>query len=288
MARASSTHQPALRPSSKTINNVLLVGTTLVASLIVLLPVVWMVNAAVQPIANILSYPPAIVPKEVTLRFFGNILGNEQYRRYYLNSIILASATTLLVMPLGLLAAYGFSRFRMPAGRVMLMGIMALLLLPPVTLILPYFKLAHEFRIYDTLAGLVLVNMAWILPISVWLLKGYMDAIPVELEQAAMIDGATRLQALRMILVPILVPSLVGIGTYVFIQAWNEYLLAVTLTDSPSSQPLTIGLGAFFGQFTRDWNSIMALSTMASLPLVVLFVLFQRWVVQGMTSGAIK
>jgi multiple sugar transport system permease protein len=288
MARVFSTGQTGFRPTPRTTNNILLVGTTLIATLLILLPVFWMVNAAVRPIAEILTYPPAIVPKEVTLRFFGNILGNEQYRRYYLNSIILASATTVFVMPLGLVAAYGFSRFRMPAGRVMLMGIMALLLLPPVTLILPYFKLFHDLKLYDTLTGLVLVNMAWILPISIWLLKGYLDAIPVELEQAAMIDGATRLQALRMILVPILVPSLIGIGTYVFIQAWNEYLLAVTLTDSPSSQPLTIGLGAFFGQFTRDWNSIMALSTLASLPLVVLFVLFQRWVVQGMTSGAIK
>ncbi len=288
MARVSSPGRASVAVSRQAVHNVLLVGTTLIATLVILLPVFWMLNAAVRPIAEILTYPPSLVPKEVTLRFFGNIFGNEQYRRYYLNSIALASLTTLFVIPLGMVAAYGFSRFRMPGGRIMLMGIMALLLLPPVTLILPYFKLAHDFRLYDTLAGLILVNMAWILPISIWLLKGYMDAIPVELEQAAMIDGATRLQALRLILVPIMVPSLVGIGTYVFIQAWNEYLLAVTLTDSPASQPLPIGLGAFFGQFTRDWNSIMALSTMASLPLVILFVFFQRWVVQGMTSGAIK
>jgi multiple sugar transport system permease protein len=288
MARASSPARARARSSARTLNDVLLVGTTLVATLLILFPVFWMINAAVRPIAEILTYPPSLIPKEITLRFFANFLGNEQYRRYYLNSILLASVTTLFVIPLGMVAAYGFSRFRMPAGRIMLLGIMALLLLPPITLVLPYFKLAHDFHLYDTLAGLILVNMAWILPISIWLLKGYMDAIPVELEQAAMIDGATRLQALRMILVPIMVPSLVGIGTYVFIQAWNEYLLAVTLTDTPSSQPLTVGLGAFFGQFTRDWNSIMALSTMASLPLVLLFVFFQRWVVQGMTSGAIK
>jgi len=288
MARASSPARAPFPLSRRTLHNILLVGTTLIATLIILLPVFWMVNAAVRPIAEILTYPPSLVPKEVTLRFFGNILGNEQYRRYYINSIVLATLTTLFVIPVGMVAAYGFSRFRMPLGRVMLMGIMALLLLPPVTLILPYFKLAHDIHVYDTLAGLILVNMAWILPISIWLLKGYMDAIPVELEQAAMIDGATRLQALRLILVPIMVPSLIGIGTFVFIQAWNEYLLAVTLTDTPASQPLPVGLGAFFGQFTRDWNSIMALSTMASLPLVILFVFFQRWVVQGMTSGAIK
>jgi len=290
MARASSPRRSTglTLLSPRATGEWLTVAVTVVLTLIILVPVFWMLNAAVRPIKEILTYPPVIVPHELTLEYFERLIDNDQYRRYYLNSIILALATTAIVLPLGLLAAYGFSRFRMPGGRAMLLGIMALLLLPPVTLILPYFKLAHDFHVYDTLFGLILVNTAWILPISIWLLKGYMDAVPVELEEAAMIDGATRLQALGKVLVPIMVPSLIGIGTYVFIQAWNEYLLAVTLTDSPASQPLTIGLGAFFGQFTRDWNSIMALSTIASLPLAVLFVFFQRWVVQGMTSGAVK
>ena len=132
------------------------------------------------------------------------------------------------------------------------------------------------------------MNSAFILPISIWLLKGYMDAIPIDLEEAAMIDGCTRLQAMWKILVPLSVPGIVSTGTFAFIFAWNEFLLAVTLTDTATSQPLTIGLAAFFGQFIRDWNSIMALSTITSLPLMIIFVIFQRWVVQGMTSGAVK
>ena len=103
-----------------------------------------------------------------------------------------------------------------------------------------------------------------------------------------MIDGCTRLQAMAKILVPLAVPGIISTGTFAFIFAWNEFLLAVTLTDTPSSQPLTIGLAAFFGQFVRDWNGIMALSTVTSIPLMIIFVLFQRWVVQGMTSGAVK
>ena len=170
----------------------------------------------------------------------------------------------------------------------MLLGIMALLMLPTVTLIVPYFRLAHLAGLYDTRLGLIIVNSAFILPICIWLLKGYMDAIPVDLEEAAMIDGCTRLQALQRILVPLAVPGIVGTGTFAFIFAWNEFLLAVTLTDTPDAQPLTIGLAAFFGQFVRDWNSIMALSTITSSPLMIIFVLFQRWVVQGMTSGAVK
>ena len=133
-----------------------------------------------------------------------------------------------------------------------------------------------------------MVNTAFILPIVIWLLKGYIDAIPIEVEEAAMIDGCTRLQVMGKVLVPLSVPGIVGVGTFVFIAAWNEYLLAISMTDSPASQPLTVGLAAFFGQFVRDWNSIMALSTLVSLPLMLIFIFLQRYVVQGMTSGAVK
>ena len=119
-------------------------------------------------------------------------------------------------------------------------------------------------------------------------MKGYIDSIPIDLEEAAMIDGCTRIQAIYKILFPLVLPGLIGTGTFVFIFSWNEYLLAVTLTDTPDSQTLTVGLAAFFGQFVRNWNSIMALSTMTSVPLMIIFVLFQRWVVRGMTSGAVK
>ena len=247
------------------IHQVFVVSLTTLSAIIILTPVVWMINAAMRPIKE-----------------------NELYRGYFVNSTIISLSTLAIVLVLGLLAAYGFSRFKMVGGRYMLLGIMALLMLPTVTLIVPYFRLAHLVGLYDTLFGLIVVNSAFILPICIWLLKGYMDAIPVDLEEAAMIDGCTRLQAMQKILVPLAVPGIVGTGTFVFVFAWNEFLLAVTLTDSPGSQPLTIGLAAFFGQFVRDWNSIMALSTITSIPLMIIFVLFQRWVVQGMTSGAVK
>jgi multiple sugar transport system permease protein len=170
----------------------------------------------------------------------------------------------------------------------LLIGILALLMLPRVTVIVPYFQMAHAWGVYDRLLGMMLVNIAFLLPMATWLLKGYMDSVPVELEEAAMVDGCTRAGALRRILLPLAVPGLVGVGTFVFIGAWNEYLLAVVLTDTPSAQTLTVGMAAFFGEYVRDWNSIMALSTLTSLPLMLIFVFFQRWVVQGMTSGAVK
>ncbi len=270
------------------IHQVIIVGLTILAAVIILTPVVWMVNAALRPIKEVLTYPPQLDPSQLTFEYMASLIENELYRGYFRNSVILALSTLFITIILGLLAAYGFSRFNMGGGRIMLLGIMALLMLPTVTLIVPYFRLAHLVGFYDTLFGLIIVNTAFILPISIWLLKGYMDAIPIDLEEAAMIDGCTRQQAMWKILVPLTVPGIVSTGTFAFIFAWNEFLLAVTLTDTPDAQPLTIGLAAFFGQFVRDWNSIMALSTITSLPLMIIFVIFQRWVVQGMTSGAVK
>lgn len=267
---------------------VFVVGLTVAGAVIVMIPIVWMVNAAFRPIKEILTYPPMLIPHEITLRFFSRIIDDPQYQRYFINSCVLAISTLILSIGLGLPAAYGFSRSKIWGGRAMLFGMMALLMLPPVTLIIPYFRLARTLGLFDTVFGLILVNTAFILPVVIWLLKGYVDAIPVDLEEAALIDGCSQLQAMQKILVPLTFPAIIGVGTFVFVQAWNEYLLALVLTDSPSSRVLTIGLSLFFGQTVRDWNSIMALSTLSSLPLVLIFIFFQRYVVQGMTSGAVK
>jgi multiple sugar transport system permease protein len=266
----------------------LIVGVSVASAALILVPILWMVSAGLRPIKEILSYPPTLLPKMLTFQYFARILASPLYRQYFLNSAVLALTTLVLALVLGSLAAYGFSRYRFPGGRAMLMGILALLMLPRVTLIVPYFRLAHLVGLYDTLPGLIIVNTAFLLPMSTWLLKGYFDSLPEELEEAAMVDGCVRVQTLWKIMLPLAVPGLIGVGTFVFIGSWNEYLLAVVLTETPRAQTLTVGLAAFFGQYVRDWNGIMALSTLASLPLVVIFVFLQRWVVQGLSSGAIK
>jgi multiple sugar transport system permease protein len=270
------------------LGQVVVAGLTTLSALVILVPIVWMTGTAVRPIAEILTYPPRLIPSQITGRFFLRIIQNPTYQRFFVNSVLLSASVMAISIALGLLAAFGFSRFKMKGGRAMLMGIVGLLMLPPITVVIPYFRMAHTFHMYDTVPGLVLVDTAFVLPIVVWLLKGYLDAIPVDLEEAAQIDGCTRLQALTRILLPLAMPGIIGTATFAFIFAWNEYLLAVVLTDSPASQPLTIGLAAFFGQYVRDWNSIMALATMTSLPLMLVFIFFQRWVVQGLTAGAVK
>ncbi|HLN12990.1 MAG TPA: carbohydrate ABC transporter permease [bacterium] len=264
------------------------VGLTVLSTVLILVPVAWMVSAAVRPIREVLNYPPVLWPRSITLVYFEKILNNPTYRSYFTNSIELSLGALILSLFFGSLAAYGFSRFRLPGGQVMLMAILSLLMLPRVVLIIPYFRLAHVVGLYDTVPGLIVANTAFLLPLSTWLIKAYLDSIPHELDEAALIDGCTRLQTLWKVVAPLAVPGVVGVAAFIFIGAWNEYLLAVVLTETTHSQTLTVGMSSFFGEYVRDWNGIMALTTMSSLPLVVIFVLLQRWVVQGLGSGAIK
>jgi ABC-type glycerol-3-phosphate transport system permease component len=161
-------------------------------------------------------------------------------------------------------------------------------MMPGVSLVLPYFRISMALHLYDTQLGLIIAYASFVLPMATWLLKGYMDSIPVDLEEAALVDGATRLGALRRILLPLVAPGLIATGTMGFLGAWNEFFFAVVLTTSIKAQTLTVGIGRFFGQYNRDWNGIMALTTFASIPLLIAFVFIQRWVVQGMTAGAVK
>jgi len=265
-----------------------LVGLTSLAAGVILVPVAWMVSASVRPIREVLTYPPVLIPKTVSGEYMARILHDPAYQRFFANSIVLSVGALALSLTLGALAGYGFSRFRLPGGQAMLLGILSVLMLPRVTLIVPYFRLAHVVGLYDTLPGLIVANTAFLLPIATWLIKGYLDSIPQELDEAAMVDGCTRVQSLHKVVAPLAVPGLVGVAAFIFIGAWNEYLLAVVLTETPRSQTLTVGLASFFGQYVRDWNGIMALSTLASVPLVAIFVFLQRWVVQGMSAGAVK
>jgi len=189
---------------------------------------------------------------------------------------------------LGSLCAYGFSRFRIAGARYILLGLLGLQLLPNVALVLPFFNMSQALGIHNTYLALIIADTSFALPIAAWLLKGFFDSIPIALEDAAMLDGCTRLQCLRYVVLPLALPGLIGTAVFAFLWAWNEFLFAVILTAGPQAAPLTIRMSQFFSQYGRDWNGIMALNVMASIPLLVAFVWLQRWVVEGMTAGAVR
>lgn len=260
----------------------------MLCAVVLLSPIVWMVFASVRPTSETLATPPIWLPTQITFEAYTRLLSDPIQIQYFANTYMIAIATALLSIILGSLAAYGFSRFRIRGGQLLLIGILAMQMLPQVSLIIPFFNMAQELGIHNTYTALILADTAFALPITLWMLKSFIDSVPVDLEEAAMVDGCSRIRLLWHIILPLSLPGLIGTGTFAFLWAWNEFVFAVVLTSGPRVAPLTIAISQFFTQYGRDWNSIMALNVVGMLPLLIIFILLQRWVVQGMTAGAVK
>lgn len=256
--------------------------------LLVLFPIIWMIFGSMRPVTETFGNPPAWIPHEITWDAYERLLSDPQQVRFQLNTYIVALSTALLSVGLGSLAAYGFSRYRILGGQLILLAILALQMLPTVSVIIPFFKMAFRLGFFDTYLTMILADTVFALPISVWMLKGYVDSIPTDVEEAALVDGCSRLQVLYRIVMPLMLPGLVGTATFAFLYAWNDFVFASVLRESLDLAPVTVAIARFFTQHNRDWPAIMALNTIATLPLVAIFVFLQRYVVQGLTAGAVK
>lgn len=281
------TQQPAFRYQSYSWRFGL-IAIMVIGLVVVLFPIIWMVFASLRPLTETLASPPMWIPQEITLEGYEKLFADPRQLLYFRNTYIIALSTAAISIVLGSLAAYGFSRFHIRGAHFILPAILSLQMLPNVSLIIPFFNMAQSLGIHNTHLVLIVADSAFALPISIWILKGYLDSIPIDLEEAAMVDGCNRLQALWRVVLPLALPGLVGTGTFAFLWAWNEFMFAVVLTSGPDAAPLTIAIAQFFTQFGREWNAIMALNVIATLPLLLIFVFLQRWVVQGMTAGAVK
>jgi multiple sugar transport system permease protein len=260
----------------------------LIVLTVVLFPIFWMALASIRPTAETLHNPPIWIPREVTFGAFRNLLSQSVQLRYFFNTYIISLSTAFLSVGLGALSAYGFSRFRIKGAKYILLALLSLQLLPNVSLVLPFFNLSQQLHIHNTYYALIIADTSLALPIVIWLLKGFFDSIPASLEEAAMLDGCTRLQSLWHVVLPLALPGLIGTAAFAFLWAWNEFLFAVVLTSGSNVAPLTIRMSQFFSQYGRDWSGIMALNVIALIPLLIAFVWLQRWVIEGMTAGAVK
>jgi multiple sugar transport system permease protein len=272
----------------RTLSRFLGLLATAVFTVICLFPVFWMVSTSLKPTIEIFAVPPHWLPLKPTLSGYITILSTFRYLKYFFNSYFISLMVTLISLIIGTLAAYGFSRTEIKGKKVLLFATLILQMFPGVVLIIPYFNLAQRLGIYNTYTALIVANCSFVLPFSIWMLHSYLESIPVDLEDAARIDGCTRLGAIGRVTVPLMVPSYVAIGTWQFLWAWNEYMFAVTLTTGWEKAPITVGMGEFFGEFGRNWNSIMAVGVLGCIPLLIVFLFLQKFLIQGMTAGAVK
>lgn len=253
-----------------------------------LTPFFWMISSSLKTDIEVTSFPATLLPRTLTTAAYSRIWEQEGFVVYFLNSIKVSGGTALLSALVGTFAAYGFSRFRF-GGRLPLMTLLLVTqMLPGVLLVGPYFKMLTVLGLYDTHLGLILAQTSITLPFTVWMLKGYMDTIPQEIDQAATMDGATRIQVLFHCVLPNLLPGLVATTIFSFLLAWGDLLWALCLINDPAKQTMTLGITNLVGQFRVLWSDIMAATVIGCAIPAVLYLTLQRYLVAGVASSSVK
>jgi multiple sugar transport system permease protein len=252
-------------------------------------PLVWMVLTSVKPQTELFKIPPTLLPQTVTLEHFTRLLYETPFLRYFRNSIILATATTLLVVAVGTMGAHSLVRFSYPGREKFALLVLFTYLLPSVVLIIPLYLLMVALGIANTLTSLVIAYTTFALPYALWLLRSFMLGIPEELEAAALVDGASRVEAFVDVILPQALPGIISTALFTFILAWNEYLYALVLVNSDAARPLTTGvMNMLITAFNIEWSLLMAASVLMSAPLIVVFAFLQSYLTRGFGAGGAK
>ena len=253
-----------------------------------LFPFIWMLSTSLKTEAEAFRIPPTWIPVEPTGASYIGIWVRKNFGIYFFNSTVISLATALLSTFFGALAGYGFSRFLF-AGRRFLIGFfLATQMLPGVLLVGPYFKILSKVGLYDTRTGLIIAFLTICLPFSTWMMKGFIDKVPVELDQSAMVDGCSRMGIFFKIILPIVAPGMVATILFAFLLAWGDLLWALCLTSSEPMITVTLGIARTVGEFRIIWPMLMAGSLVGGMPAIILYVFLQRLLVQGLTAGAVK
>ena len=264
------------------------IGVAIAAVLIfTLFPVYWMVSSAFDKRAS--SGGQSFLPQEFTFDNFAFVLTDGGFGTFLRNSAIVAIATVLVSAIVCLLAAVAVARFRFKFRTTILMMILVVQMVPLEALVIPLFLQVKSFGLLNSILGLIIVYIALSLAFGIWMLRGFVAAVPVELEEAAAIDGASWWRMFRSIMLPLVMPGLVATSIFSFITAWNEFIFAMTLLGGATDQyTVAIGLKSFFGQYSNDWGSIMAASTIITVPVMIFFIIVQRRLSSGLVAGAVK
>lgn len=252
-----------------------------------LAPFVWMLLTSIKPNADLSQFPVRYLPSSTTFEHYRTLIQRTSFPVNLLNSLIIACGAVLLGLATSVPAAYSFSRFRFAGRRTLMTGFLVINMFPIVLLIIPLFVLMRTLGLIDTFIGVIIGHSTFSIPFSIWMLVSYFNAIPRDLDEAATIDGASRLQTIRLVVLPLVMPGIVTTAIYVFITSWNEYLFAMMLSGE-TVRPVTVALQLFIGEFTVQWGILTAGGTIIALPVTILFLFVQKRLVGGLTAGAVK
>lgn len=252
------------------------------------LPVLWMIASSFKSNKQIFAYPPYLIDESFSFAAYQAVLTDPMQLRFFLNSYLVAILVTIATVIISILAGYSFSRYDFRFKKALNLIIIGVQSVPPITLMIPYFGLIVWLGLYNSYSALILTYMVFTLSYAIIMMTGYFNTLPRDLDEAVMIDGGGSFVTLWRILAPISLPGIVSVGVYTFMLAWNEFLFALTLTKTNDMRTVPIGIQLLMGQHSFEWNQMMAMSALGSLPVLILFLLFQRYFIAGMSAGSIK
>jgi multiple sugar transport system permease protein len=263
------------------------IGFVLVA-LFAFFPIYWMIITSLTPGEQVFAFPPALFPSQITFQWYQDFFNNPTLIRYLGNSVIVATATAVSSLIVSTYAAYSFSKFRYTGRKALMFLVLSAQMFPQALLLITLYLMFSALGLLNTYLVLVLSFTTFTLPLCIWMLKSYFDTMPAELIEAAKVDGASQFTIIHRILVPIARPALISTGLFAFIRGWNDFIYALTLAG-PERMTLPPGLVlTYTGEFQTSWPNLMASSLIVSLPVIILFVFLQRYIVAGLSSGAVK
>lgn len=251
-------------------------------------PFLWMVISSIKESNEIMSVPPTFLPHSLTGSHYTDVVTETFIPRYFINSSIVATGSTLIALVFAVLGGYGFARYKF-RGKVLLQNaVLSSQMLPTAAVIVPLFIILRSMRLLNTHLGLILAYLIVTLPLSVWMITGYFRSIPVDIEEAAIIDGCSRMGVLLRVILPVSVPGILATAVYCFVVTWNEFIFALSFATQRSVMTLPIGLAEFTKEFVTDWGGLMAASVLMTLPIAIVFLAIQRSFISGLTAGAVK
>ncbi len=251
-------------------------------------PLLWILLSAIKGKGEITGNPTAILPKEITFENFRIVFEQLNFGTNVKNSVIIAGATTLIALFVSALGAYGVVRFFPKFGKIMTRVLITTYMFPPILLAVPYAIIMGKLGMMNNRAALVVVYLSFSVPYALWLLVGFFQTVPVEIEESARVDGANKLQVFLRVVLPIVAPGIVAVAIYTFINVWNEFLYSLIMMNSSNKMTVAVALRSLSGQEVLDWGVMMAASAIVVVPSVIFFMLIQKRIAGGLAAGAVK
>lgn len=272
----------------KLIRNCVIGIITIFIVAVVGFPLLWMVLSSLKPPTELFTSPPSLFPHQATLQWYQEAFSNSTVIHYFLNSFVVAMATTLIVLVMATLGAYSLTRFRYYGRKAITMAVLSAYCIPPIMLLIPLYRIVAGFHFNNSLFGVIIGHTTVTFPFAIWLLISFFRNVPKEIEEAALVNGASDFVVFYKIILPLCVPGILSTGILVFILSWNEYLLSSVLISQDTMKTLTVGLANYISSTEINWGVLMALGTATTIPIVVMFTAIQKYFIEGLTAGAVK